>query len=303
MSQADINYYLKQPAEKVVIDILDAKGQVVKTFTGIADDDKKRGAAGGGAGEPDEEEFFGPPRARPVPRKEGFNRFSWDLRYPGATGFKGMVLWGARADTGPLAVPGPYQVRLTVSGQTLGQSFNVEKDPRLDSLTLADLTEQFKLAMQVRDKTTEVNEMVIEIRELKKQMQDRLKVNQDPALKTALDAFGEKIGAVEEELYQVRNRSNQDPLNFPIKLNNRLAALDRSIQTGDGRPTEGAYKVFTELSKELDAHKARLDAVLKTALPELNRMLVDRKLKELSPTKTETKDETPAATVGSPEDD
>jgi hypothetical protein len=229
-----------------------------------------------------------------VPRKEGLNRFSWDLRYPGATGFKGMIFWGARADSGPLAVPGPYQVRLTASGQTLSQSFNVEKDPRLDSVTLADLTEQFKLAMQVRDKTTEANEIVIEIRELKKQMEERLKGSQDAALKTALDAFRDKLSAVEEDIYQVRNRSNQDPLNFPIKLNNRLAALDRSIQTGDGKPTEGAYKVFGELSKELETHKARLDALLKSGLPEVNRTLADHKLKELTPTKTETKDEAAA---------
>ena len=284
--QAGINYYLKQPAEKVVIDILDAKGQVVKTFTGTTADDKKRE----GAGESDDEESFGPPRAKPVPRKEGLNRFSWDLRYPGATGFKGLIFWGARADSGPLAVPGPYQVRLMANGQTLSQSFNVEKDPRLDSVTLADLTEQFKLAIEVRDKTTEASEMVIEIRELKRQMQDRLKANQDAALKSALDAFRDKLSAVEEDLYQVRNRSNQDPLNFPIKLNNRLAALDRSIQTGDGRPTAGAYKVFGELSKELDTNRTRLDATLKNGLPEVNRMLADRNLKELTPTKTETKD-------------
>jgi photosystem II stability/assembly factor-like uncharacterized protein len=291
LTQADIDYYLKQPAEKVTIDILDAKGQVVRSFTGTPEDDKKRtGADGQGIG--DEEEFFGPPRARPVPRKEGLNRFAWDLRYPGAKGFKDMIFWGARVGTGPVAAPGSYQVRLTANGLTQTQSFNVEKDPRLDSVTNADLAEQFKLAAQVRDKTTEANEIVIVVRELKKQMQDRLKANPDPALKTALDAFRDKLSAVEEEVYQVRNRSNQDPLNFPIKLNNRLAALDRSIETGDGKPTAGAYKVFEELSKELAVQKGRLDESLKTALPPVNRLLAEHNLKELTPTTIETKDET-----------
>jgi len=107
-------------------------------------------------------------------------------------------------------------------------------------------------------------------------------------LKTALDAFRDKLGAIEEDVYQVRNRSNQDPLNFPIKLNNRLAALGRSIETGDGKPTAGAYKVFEELSRELAVQQGRLDDALKAGLPEVNRILADRKLKELTPSKTET---------------
>ena len=85
-------------------------------------------------------------------------------------------------------MPGAYTVRLSVNGQVLSEKVNVEKDPRIDSVTIADLTEQFKLAMQIRDKTTEGNEMVITIRELKKQMEARLKENPDAALKTAFEA-------------------------------------------------------------------------------------------------------------------
>ncbi len=287
VSQAKIDYFLKQPADKVQIEIIDLKGQVLRTFTGTADDDKKRPGAGEGDGEDEE---FGPPRAKPVPRKAGLNRFAWDLRYPGAKGFQGMILWGARGDSGPLAVPGPYQVRLSANGQTLTERFDLEKDPRLDSVTVAGLTEQFKLAIAVRDKTTEANEMVILARELKKQMEDRLKKNRDAALKAALDRFGGKLSAVEEEVYQVRNRSNQDPLNFPIKLNNKLAALRRSIETGDGTPTAGSYTVFRELSDQLAAQKARLDDALKSELPEVNRMLRERNLPELSPTTIESKE-------------
>ena len=73
-----------------------------------------------------------------------------------------------------------------------------------------------------------------------------------------------KLGAVEEDIYQVRNRSNQDPLNFPIKLNNQIAALARSIETGDAPPTDQAYVVFRELTAQLDAIHARLDELLKT---------------------------------------
>ena len=126
-------------------------------------------------------------------------------------------------------MPGTYQVRLTANGKTLTQQFEVEKDPRLDSVTIADLTEQFTLAMKIRDEVTQSNEIVILIRELKKQMDDRLKSNQDAALKASLDPFRDKLSAIEEDVYQVRNRSGQDPLNFPIKLNNKIAALGSSV--------------------------------------------------------------------------
>jgi photosystem II stability/assembly factor-like uncharacterized protein len=300
VSQGRISYFLKQPADKVQIDIVDAKGQVVRTYVGSPEDDARGGRGGRGAaaaaaddsgGEDDGGgggRFGGTP---PVPRKAGLNNFAWDLRYPGAKGFQGMIFWGAgRSGSGPMAVPGPYTVKLTVNGQTLTERMNVEKDPRIDSVTIADLTEQFKLAMQIRDKTTEANEMVITIRELKKQMDDRQKQSQD--LKALFDAFRKSLSAVEEEVYQVRNRSGQDPLNFPIKLNNKIAALERVVETGDGKPIAASYTVFKELSEQLAAQKAKLDEAVK-GLPAINQQLTGKGLKPLELTTTETK--SPAA--------
>ena len=186
-------------------------------------------------------------------------------------------------------MPGQFTVRLSVNGQVLSERLNLEKDPRIDSVTIADLTEQFKLAIQIRDKTTEANEMVIAVRELKKQMEERLKQNSDAALKTAFEGFDKKLSAVEEEIYQVRNRSNQDPLNFPIKLNNKLAALERVVESGDGRPNASSYTVFKELSDQVAVQKGRLDAALKTDLAAVNKLLADRNLKALEVTTTETK--------------
>jgi len=108
-------------------------------------------------------------------------------------------------------------------------------------------------------------------------------------LKTAFESFGRKLSEVEEEVYQVRNRSNQDPLNFPIKLNNKLAALERVVETGDGRPNASSYTVFKELSEQVAAQKGKLDAVLKTDLAAVNQMLAERNLKALEVTTTESK--------------
>jgi photosystem II stability/assembly factor-like uncharacterized protein len=275
VSQAAIDYYLKKPADKVTIEILDAKGQVIRTFTGSPDDDKRKTGPGAGA---EESESFGPPAPRAPARKAGTNRFTWDLRYPGATVFEGMVLWSARAEAGPAAPPGNYQVRLTANGQTQIQTFAINRDPRLTNVSDADLAEQFSLAMKVRDKTSEANEMVILIREIKKQIKDRSEKAKDQAVSDAGESLAKKLSAIEEGVYQVRNQSNQDPLNFPIKLNNQIAALRRSIETGDGRPTAQSYVVFKELAAQLDALHLKLNEMVKSDLAQLNKVLADRKL-------------------------
>jgi hypothetical protein len=270
VNQAVIDYYLKQPADKVTIEILDSKGQAVSTFTSAGDDKKPAEDAGG--------ESFGPPPPRPPSRKAGANRFTWDLRYAGATTFQGMILWSARAETGPLAPPGTYQVRLTANGQTRTRSLVVKKDPRLAGVTEDDLAKQFDLAIKVRDKTSEANEMVILIRDIKKQIKDRSDKAQDKKITEAGDMLARKLGAVEEDVYQVRNRSSQDPLNFPIKLNNQIAALRRSIETGDGRPTEQSYMVFRELSAQLEKLHGKLNETIRLDLSQFNKLLDERRL-------------------------
>ena len=110
--------------------------------------------------------------------------------------------------------------------------------------------------------------MVIRIRDLKKQIDERVK--KSPPLNAAGERLATRLSAVEQDVYQVQNRSNQDPLNFPIKLNNQLAALLRIIETGDAKPTDQSYVVFKELSAQLDAIKQRLDAIMKNELIQFN---------------------------------
>ena len=104
-------------------------------------------------------------------------------------------------------------------------------------------------------------------------MEEGLKATNDPAVTKAVNDFMAKITMVEEDLYQTKNRSGQDPLNFPIKLGNRISAVRRSLETGDGKPTAGVYKVFDELSKELDGHLTKLNNILTGELPPLNQKL------------------------------
>jgi hypothetical protein len=270
-NRADIDYYLRDAAEVVAVDILDSAGTVVRSFTGTPEDEKRQPVAGGGG-------FGGPPQLPPTTRA-GLNRFTWDLRYPGATVFPGMIIWSGNPANGPIAVPGSYQVRITAGGQTQTVPLVVEKHPLWTNVTVADLQKQFDLAMRVRDKTSDANETVIRIRDIRSQIQDRLERSKDSRrLKEIGDAVVAQLTAIEEEVYQVRNRSGQDPLNFPIKINNRLASLNRSIQTGDARPTDGAYEIFTMLSADLQKQLEAYGRVEKGDLANFNKAATSLKL-------------------------
>jgi len=197
-----------------------------------------------------------------------------------------MILWSARAETGPTAVPGTYQVRLTANGQTLTRSFTVRKDPRLTDITDADLQAQFDLAIKIRDRESDANSAVVLIRDIKKQVDDRVGKANDPRVTSAGDDLKKRLSAIEEDVYQVKNRSNQDPLNFPIKLNNLIAALERVVESADAPPTEQSYVVFKELSAELDVLLGRLDDEVKTYVPQFNQMLDSKKLEPIKAEKS-----------------
>jgi hypothetical protein len=264
-----VDYYLKQPADTVTVEFLDARGQSVVTFTSRPEQAPQGGQARG------EEEEGGGGRGGPPARvtaKAGMNRFTWDMRYPGARDFPGMILW-AGSTRGPQAPPGRYTVKLTAAGVTRTEEFQIARNPAVASVTDADLQEQFTLARQISGKITLANETVLRIRSLKDQIAQRTARASDAALKTAGDALAAKLTAIEGEIYQYRNRSSQDPLNYPIRLNNKLAALQGVVEGGDARPTDQSYAVFKDLSARLDAEVARLESLVSTDLAAFNQRL------------------------------
>ncbi|HEX5070056.1 MAG TPA: hypothetical protein VFV78_07555, partial [Vicinamibacterales bacterium] len=119
-------------------------------------------------------------------------------------------------------------------------------------------------------KTSEANNAVIRIRDLKAQAADRLTKSSDARLKAAADKLTANLSAVEGEIYQVKNQSGQDPLNFPIKVNNRLASLLSIVTRGDARPIGNAPAIFSELTAELKVQTDALARVLATDLVATN---------------------------------
>jgi hypothetical protein len=284
---ARFTYWLKKPAQSMKLEILDSRGQLMRSYEGAAAPPNPDGrgpssggeqVAGRGRGEAaptpsgEDEEGGGRGRGGPPPSMTaGVQRFAWDLQSTPVVSFPGMVLWGA-TQSGPVVLPGTYQARLTVEGRPQTQSFTVTKHP-WHHATDADLQVQWAVATEIRDRVNEANNAIVQIRRIKKDLAERVEKANNADARAIAEVLQKELTAVEEDVYQVRNQSNQDPLNFPIRTNNRLASLLRVVEAGDGRPTSNTGPIFNDLKVELKGETDRLQRALTTYLPRFNEVV------------------------------
>jgi photosystem II stability/assembly factor-like uncharacterized protein len=266
---AVVNYYLRtKPAKEVTLEFLDASGKVVRKFTGRAQAENAS---------PQEQQRGGEPS---LPTEIGLNQFVWNYRLPNATGLPGLIMWGGSL-AGPRVAPGNYQARLTVDGKTVAtESFSVKADPRL-ATSPEDFQKQFDFLEKTRAKLTETHEAIAEIRDVRKQLEDLSARIKDPAQKDLRDRAADimkKLTAVEEELMQTKIKSSQDALNYPIKLNNKLAALASSVDSADYAPTSQAYDVYNDLTAKIDAQLAVLAQIKTNDIAAFNKAFAEKNL-------------------------
>jgi photosystem II stability/assembly factor-like uncharacterized protein len=281
-----IHYWLRDKAESVQLAILDASGNEVRSFS------SKRETSGSGSGTgsdssggsaegeiqqvtaqeevaedvPDEE-----PRLF-VPNVAGMHRFVWDYRYAAPlkieSGARGSREEALEAVGGPRAVPGEYQVRLTVGEHVQTQSFRVLPDPRL-SVTPEELRRQFELKMSIRERTSETNTAVNQIRRLRAQIEaweKRLGAS-NTSVRDAARGLKDQLRAVEAELI---NLDFEKPRPGPNRIKEKLDALSSMIDESDDAPTEGAFQVYEVLRAQLETQLARLREVVDGPVAELN---------------------------------
>jgi photosystem II stability/assembly factor-like uncharacterized protein len=275
-SGAVIYYWLKdKPTSDVTLEFLDSSGKLIRKISSKpAKKDEQPDAAV-------EEE--GPRRGernKLAPVEKGLNRFEWDLRYPDATAFPGMILW-AGGVRGPDVVPGTYQVRLTANGKTETSKFEVLKDPRI-STTPEQFAAQLELSLQMRDKLSRTNETVVQIREVRKQVEEltaRLEAGpQSEKTKQILDqakSISSAMTEIEEALYQTKSRASEDPLNFPVRLNNKLAALLSDLESSDTQPTSSEQEVYEDLATEINAQLKSWNQMMDVKIPTFNKNVKD----------------------------
>ncbi len=211
-----------------------------------------------------------------MPLEAGHNRFVWDMRYPDTERFEGMILWFG-STRGPKAVPGNYKVRLLAGGDSLEQSFAILKDPRV-STTKADLQQQFDFLAENNRRVERIIKSIRHIRRVRSDIKRFLstlseKDTVSAPLKKEAEALVKKLTDIEEKLYQTKNRSPQDPLNFPTRLVSKMATLTAMMGMGDFKPTDQAYEVRDALWRQIEPLLEQTGRLMREDIPALNKLI------------------------------
>jgi len=255
-----VNYFIKKIEEKDTISLsfFDANNKHIKTFSTNPNKENKE---------------------EKLKVKDENNVFNWNMMYDGAESVKGMILWWASL-SGPMALPGSYKVELTVNKKKLNQSFNIMRNP-MSEATESDMKAQFDFINDINAKMTETHKALKNVKKVRNQVNLLKKSISDKQEHKALIDFADKLvkdmTKIEETLYQTKSKSGQDPLNFPIRLNNKLGHLNSLTRIGNYAPTNQAIEFKNEITKEIDIELTKLYALFSNDVKALN-----QKVKESS---------------------
>ncbi|MEM9685907.1 MAG: glycosyl hydrolase [Bacteroidota bacterium] len=254
-------FYLKEYNEKdeVSLTYFDTKGDTIKTFSTKNKKENK------------------------LKVKKGGNKFVWNMTYDGAERLRGMILWWASL-RGPKALPGNYTVSLNVNGKSISKPFTVLADPRAES-TPEGMRKQFDFIKDVNKTIDKAHKSIKKIRNINKQLSAfETQYKDDSKVKALVDkakSLKENLSKIEKELYQTKNKSGQDPLNFPIKLTNKLAHLNSLVSMGDFPPTEQDIAVKNELTQKINTQLTAFDTLMSQEIKAFNEEFNTLRLKYL----------------------
>lgn len=259
-----IHFFVKDTTGvKASLEILEASGTLIKKYATKPDKKTK-----------DEQ----------LKIKPGMNRFDWNMRYADAEGFDGLIMWAARL-TGPKAAPGSYKAKLTINDKSMETEFEILKDPRTVG-TQEDIKAQFDFLIAVRNKLSDTHKAIKKIRTTRDQINRVTEGLKDKAdmkdVTTMAKWLQDDMKKIEEALYQTKNKSGQDPLNFPVRLNNKLAALASEADGSDYRPTEQVKAVFKEITGKIDEQLAALEKIFTEQIPKFNDLVRQKNINAVS---------------------
>lgn len=255
---AVFNYFLKDAndSSKVSISIFDKQNKVIKTYS------KKAKEAS------DKLDFTA-----------GMNQFVWDMNYPPAEKADGMILWNGSIGS-VKAAPGKYNARFRYGKDSVDVPFVIKADPNY-KMTEADYDAQVGFLLQVRDKFSEVQNGIKNIRAIRTQITDftaKLDTASTKDLKAQGDSINKQLTAIEEALYQTKSKSFQDVLNFPIRINDKLAGLYGVAASGHNPPSKQARETLADLGGQADVQLAKLKKILDTDLKAYNKLINEKQV-------------------------
>ena len=251
-----INFYIKEENKKDTISLrfFDSANQLITTFSTKADKEK------------DENKLT---------LEEGNNIFYWNMMYKGAERVTGMILWWASL-SGPMALPGNYSVELAVNNKVKREAFTILKNP-VSETTFADLKAQFDFINDINTKMTETHVALKNVQKIRAQVNQLKKTIKDKTKHKNIIDFANKLvkemTVIEETLYQTKSKSGQDPLNYPIRLNNKLAHINSLTRVGNYKPTDQEIAFKNEVTRDINIELAKLYTLFNERVTTLNTMV------------------------------
>ena len=257
-----INFYLKDEPNSespIMIKILEKEGDLVKSYKSNLGEQRIAGHLPIGK----------------LELKQGINQFAWDMVYPGSKRIDNLIMWGG-GTSGPMAPPGEYIARLVLGNDSSEVNFTLLKDPRSESSN-ENLVKKFEFLIETRDKLSETHQCIMDIRSIRRELnalKGKLNPDKQKDLVELVKNINQEITAVEEALYQTKNRSSQDPLNYPIRLNNKLAGLSGTVSMGNYAPTNQAYTVKDEIIGKIDEQLQKFYRIKEEEVPKVNELVL-----------------------------
>jgi len=286
-----INYYIKELQEDdyLRIDIENKDGSIIRSFTNnqdkysqVGNNDKSIMVGNPVLSNPNDiDNALSSDNLESLSPKNGGNRLIWDMRYPGFKSFEGMVLYSS-PNVGPKATPGKYNIKMTYNDMVFQEEFEIVKDPRV-KISQADYQDQLEFLIDVRDEVSKANQQIIDIRRIKNNMSfilDKTKDNNE--LQEMINKYLDDISVVENNIHMTKNQSRQDPLNFGIRINNRIAFLLADSQRGDYPPTDQSKEFFSQVKEELDIEVTNLKALIEKHSQKIEEYLNKNKIEVIS---------------------
>jgi len=252
------NYWLKEATDssKVTISVFDKNRALIKTFSKNAKEDNNK-----------------------LEFTAGMNQFVWDMFYPPAEKLDGLILWNGNVE-GPKVAPGTYTARFEYGKDSVDIQFEIKGDPNY-AMTESDYDAQVGMLLQIRDKFSEVQKAIKNIRSIRTQLTDflsRIDVKNNKEIKAAADTISKQLTSIEEALYQTKSKSGQDVLNFPIRLNDKISGLYDVAASGYHTPSRQVKEAFTDLSAQADTQLNRLNKIMTEDVKALNKLINDKQL-------------------------
>ena len=286
-----INYYIKELQEDdyLRIDIENKDGSIIRSFTNnqdkysqVGNNDKSIMVGNPVLSNPNDiDNALSSDNLESLSPKNGGNRLIWDMRYPGFKSFEGMVLYSS-PNVGPKATPGKYNIKMTYNDMVFQEEFEIVKDPRV-KISQADYQDQLEFLIDVRDEVSKANQQIIDIRRIKNNMSfilDKTKDNNE--LQEMINKYLDDISIIENNIHMTKNQSRQDPLNFGIRINNRIAFLLADSQRGDYPPTDQSKEFFSKVKEELDIEVTNLKAIIEKHSQKIEEYLKKNKIEVIS---------------------